>query len=55
VSDVTTKEFKLIIAESKEPSVELIQLITQCFQAYPEEQDIAPVIIYFANLYGIKI
>lgn len=57
---VVTKQFTFDIAESTEPTVELIQLISQAIYSYEysgkdQPTDIPTVIRYFASLYGVKL
>jgi len=56
---VRTKQFTFDIAESMEPTVELIQLISLAIQSYDTQThtqpcDITSVLRYFNSLYGCK-
>ena len=55
---VVTKQFTFNIAESSEPSIELIQLISQAIQSYDTNSspvcNVAAVIKYFACEYGVR-
>jgi len=51
------RQFTFNIAGGKEPSVELIQLISQCISHYKgleEDGSIIAVLAYFNQLYGVK-
>ena len=57
---VETKRFIFDISESKEPTVELIQLISLAMQSYDKQThaqpcDIPSVLRYFTSLYGVKL
>lgn len=47
------RQFTFNIAAGKESSVELIQLISQCMDKYPDT-DIVSVLAYFNSLYGVN-
>lgn len=54
---VSTKQFTFDIAESVEPTIELIQLISLAIQSYDTQYhaqpcDIPSVLKYFNSLYG---
>lgn len=57
---VVTKQFTFDVAASKEPTVELIQIISQAIYSYEysgddRQTDIESVIKYFASLYRVKL
>jgi hypothetical protein len=56
MSDAVLRSFTFEVMPSKEPTVELVQLISKCLQSYELKSggDIPAVLAYFNKLYGVS-